>query len=340
MAAESERLRTLRSYDVLDTPPEQRLDDLARAAAAGCATPIALVSLVDHDRQFFKAHVGLGIDTTPRPGSFCSHAIESDLHFEVPDASGDPRFRGHSLVKHDPHVRFYAAAPLIGPARAAIGTLCVLDYRPRTLTGGQRELLQILGRQVMGALDDRQKDLLRARVQRALDRDLRAQIEGIARDLGKLQGPPQTLLSMMLGTDDALRTVDDAVEVLGGLALQPRAADLAVVCQELVASYQEHDRPPLFVSAAGDCTGSWDVDRLTGALAALVDRAEGGPASLSVRGGQEGVTISVRAPALDLDGGLHLEAALQIIRLHGGQVERTTGPSDVSVAVWLPRAPV
>ncbi|HEY8553327.1 MAG TPA: glycogen debranching protein GlgX [Burkholderiales bacterium] len=150
---EAQRLEELQRYRVLDTGPEAVFDDLARIAAQVCQTPIALVSLVDKDRQWFKARVGIEAQETPRQVAFCAHAIFEDDVMEVPDAAADPRFADNPLVTADPKLRFYAGAPLITPAGHSIGTLCVIDRRPRHLTAEQRAALRALSRQVVQELE-------------------------------------------------------------------------------------------------------------------------------------------------------------------------------------------
>jgi len=150
---EASRLEALRQYRVLDTPPEQAYDDIARLAGYICGTPIALVSLVDEARQWFKARVGLSARETAREHAFCAHAILRRDLMVVEDASHDDRFADNPLVTGDPHIRFYAAAPLVNPAGHALGTLCVIDREPHHLSASQEEALQALARVVMQQLE-------------------------------------------------------------------------------------------------------------------------------------------------------------------------------------------
>lgn len=156
-------------YEVLDTVPEAVFDDLTELAARICAAPIALISLVDENRQWFKSRVGLSQTETARDISFCTHAIlQTDL-LVVPDATRDPRFADSPLVTTDPKVRFYAGAPLITPDGYALGTLCVLDHVPRELTADQRQALRVLARHVVSQLELRRQARELAQARRAAD---------------------------------------------------------------------------------------------------------------------------------------------------------------------------
>ena len=153
---EAERLRSLKALGVLDSVPERKFDALVQAAALVCGVPISLISLIDADRQWFKANVGLpGVTENPRELAFCAHAILGDGIFEVPDATLDPRFAGNPLVTSSPDIRFYAGATLRLSDGTHAGTLCVIDRQPRQLNAQQREVLSHLAAAAVQALEGR-----------------------------------------------------------------------------------------------------------------------------------------------------------------------------------------
>jgi anti-sigma regulatory factor (Ser/Thr protein kinase) len=150
---EAERLATLRQYRILDTKPEKAFDDLTLLAVQIFRVPVALISLIDEDRQWFKSRVGLTVTETHRSVAFCAHAIQQPGLFVVPDASRDERFRDNPFVVDDPHVRFYAGAPLMTPEGHALGTICVLDQVPRDLNVDEARALEALRRQTQAQLE-------------------------------------------------------------------------------------------------------------------------------------------------------------------------------------------
>ena len=150
---EEVRLRALRDCHVLDTLPEDEFDDITRLAAHICGVPIAAVSLIDAERQWFKSIVGLPVTQTPRSAAFCAHTILQDNVMVVPDAQADARFADNPLVTGDPNIRFYAGVPLITEDGQALGSLCVIDRAPRRLTGDQQETLRLLARLVTNQLE-------------------------------------------------------------------------------------------------------------------------------------------------------------------------------------------
>lgn len=171
-ADETERLRALRAYGILDTAAERVFDDITELASLICGTPIALISLVDQDRQWFKSAVGLAARETPREQAFCAHAIlDHERTLVVTDAAADPRFAGNPLVTGDPNIRFYAGAPILTEQGHALGTVCAIDRVPRRLSADQLKALRTLSRQVGRLLewrrlaeDERRRQLAEVRI--------------------------------------------------------------------------------------------------------------------------------------------------------------------------------
>jgi signal transduction histidine kinase len=194
---ERERLEILRRLDILDTAPEQEFDDLTALAAAICGTPISLISLIDTDRQWFKARVGVDAPELPRETAFCARAIEQDDLFVVPDATEDPRFAANPDVTGGLHVRFYAGAPLVTQEGAALGTLCVIDRTPREITPEQERALRALSRAVGAQLElRRQNERLRA-----LDRLKDEFVAVVAHDLRTPLTAIRGYVDLLLGGD-------------------------------------------------------------------------------------------------------------------------------------------
>src|SRR6266849_9179424 len=198
---EADRLRALRSYRILDTKPEERFDELTQLAALICGVPISLITLVDSHRQWFKSRFGLDVQETPRAQAFCTHAIMQPEMFVVPDASQDERFAQNPLVTGDLHIRFYAGAPLAARDGHLLGTLCVIDREPHTLTPAQTEALKILSRLVIANVE-LQSDL----------RELKGALA--ARDAaegpsGESAGNLDEIISRLQGVASDLRAVRD-----------------------------------------------------------------------------------------------------------------------------------
>jgi signal transduction histidine kinase len=260
-ADEAGRLTALREADILDTPSEVDFDELAALAAEICETPIGLVSLVDADRQWFKAKVGIDVQQVTRDLSFCAHAVATGQLLEVPDATLDDRFASNPAVTQH-GIRFYAAAPLILDGRHAVGTVCVIDRTPRVLTPKQRRALRSLARHAALHLElrryarhaadvaerlrqlDRLKDSFLASTSHELRTPLtsiRGYLEALL-DAGEDGLPPATvhrfLSVMQRNSDRLLSLVDDLLFVArsedGVLHLHPAVVDLADLAHHVV----------------------------------------------------------------------------------------------------------
>lgn len=157
---EAERQSALDALRITDSLPEPTYDAVVQLASVVCGTPIALISLISRDRQWFKARLGLAVEETPRRFAFCDHAIRTpETLMEVRDATADPRFRDNPLVTGDPNIRFYAGHPLVDSTGHALGTVCVIDRVPRQLDRAQREGLAALAEVVSGLLEARRSSL-------------------------------------------------------------------------------------------------------------------------------------------------------------------------------------
>lgn len=238
---EAKRLAKLYEYHVLDTPPEKNFDELTELLATILDVPIALVSLVDEKRQWFKSHHGLDATETPREHAFCAHAILKDELFIIEDSHSDDRFKDNPLVTDAPHVRFYAGMPLITDGGLKIGTLCGIDNKPRVLDESQKRILEIVSRQVVDQLelrktmaikDDlfRQQTAILQRLEYA-NQEIRDFISVVAHDLRaptlNAAGFSQELLA---STDDLEKLVVDSA---GGIPDKVRTAIIEILDSDI-----------------------------------------------------------------------------------------------------------
>ena len=189
--AEATRVAALDRYAILDSEPEEAFDDLVILAAQVCETPMAMLSLLDDHRQWFKAKVGVQIRETPKDISICAHAIQGKDLFIVNDTQEDPRFRENPLVVGEPRIRFYAGEPLVNEEGYALGTLCVVDREPRVLDEEQKNALKALGRLALRQMELRKnlqllKEALsdRTREEHARELELKRLEEKLVRVLG------------------------------------------------------------------------------------------------------------------------------------------------------------
>lgn len=308
---------------MLDTPPDAELDALVELVARVCDVPFALISLVAKDRQYFKSALGLDETGTSREISFCAHAIMGRDTMVVPDAEVDPRFRDNPLVTGGPKVRFYAGAPLTTDAGMNLGTLCVLDQRPRQLSDDQLQTLRLMARQVMKHLDLRRELVEKKALAQALDDALQAR----ERVLSVVSHDLRTPLSTVSITADHLeevtsdervqrasrrlrravrsmgRLVDDLLDFesmnKGRMSMRHRPVPLTEILEavhgahELAAAERE---VALVVDAVDDVVIACDPGRVQQALGNVVRNAlavcsKGG--TVRLRATDEGASVSI-----------------------------------------------
>jgi two-component system NtrC family sensor kinase len=212
-ANEQSRLEALERFEILDTEAEAEFDDFTRLAARICGTPVAQITFVDRDRQWFKSNFGTDVNQLPREIGFCAHTILNSTVMEVPDMLHDDRFRDNPLVAQAPSVRFYAGAPLVTGDGAALGSLCVLDVEPKSLTDDQRDALEALSRQVVRQLE------LRSAVKR--ERLVNAQLATTAAQLNEVNDTLASLVearTIELQASESQLHQAQKVECLGMLA--------------------------------------------------------------------------------------------------------------------------
>jgi len=326
------RLDALRSYRVLDTPAEQSFDDLTAAAAMVAGTPVALVSLVDAERQWFKSAQGLDATETPRSISFCGHAIMDDGPLVVPNARLDARFDDNPLTVGQPHVIFYAGAPLVDNAGFRLGTLCVIDHEPRTLDPERLAVLEGLARQVVTQLelrrallakDDelrerRTRDQAKSRFFSMASHELRTPLTSLRGALrligsgamGELSEGVGELVALADGScDRMIALVNDVLDHArldaGDVELQTGPVELASVVTMALEAVQQQDRAVSWIvdPASASPTVLGDHARLTQAVTnVLTHAARRSPADgvvrIQITSGPPTITIADEGPAI------------------------------------------
>jgi two-component sensor histidine kinase len=253
-ANEQERLQALARYRILDSEPEPDFDGLTALVAHILNVPIALISLVDTDRQWFKSHHGIEVSETDRASSFCAHVVANDHGMVVCDARADSRFADNPLVSGDSRVRFYAGMPLRTEDGYVLGTLCAIDHVPRQLTAEQHSMLDILARQVMGQLELRRRNLVLTehdRVQWALQERLReslAEKEVLLREVHHRVKNNLQLISSLINLQLAVVPTGAARTALQ--ECQGRIHAVAVV-HDAIYSARDYARVPIAEYARG-----------------------------------------------------------------------------------------
>jgi signal transduction histidine kinase len=205
------RLNDLYSYEILDTEPEEEFNDLVELASVFCKTPISLISLVDRDRQWFKARKGFDETQTERSSSFCAHALLGDEVMVVQDAAADSRFSDNPLVTGEHKIRFYAGAPIVSPDGYKLGTVCVLDNKPQQFSDEQRTMLTLISKQVTKLLDLRQKNLL---IQKRANESIAYKSQIISRVLNDNEQDKQTIAHNL--HEDLAQRLVYCIHALGG----------------------------------------------------------------------------------------------------------------------------
>ena len=325
---EGARLEALRQYDILDTAVEQGFEDLTLLASFICGTPISTVTFIDEHRQWFKSHLGIADRETPRDQAFCAHAILQRDVFIIPDATLDDRFSGNPLVTSDPNIRFYAGAPLVTAEGFGLGTLCVIDRVPRTLTAAQEDALRALSRRAMAQLELRRAlgDLYVAYKQlESLDQ---AKGDFVSMVSGQLQTSLQAIgrqLSAVLADEDALttpahrRSVSEALSANGRLqTLSNETLDFSLAeTGTLTLRPTVCDVGELVASACG------------ATLLAPLDRGR-----ITPRGGEDAGMIAA-------DAGRIVEALVNLLRFTlrrspaSAKVAVDTGATDAGVSIVI-----
>jgi signal transduction histidine kinase len=305
---EDERLADLRSYEILDTPPEQVFDDLTLIATAICGTPMSTLTLIDGERQWFKSRVGVDGEGDPRDVSFCAHTVGPKQTLVVEDATKDGRFAENPLVLGSPHIRFYAGSPLVTEQGHVLGTICVLDREPRRLSEEQLDALDALSRQAMQALEFRRhnrrlleldalKDEFVALVSHELRTPLasiRGYVEELLEQAGSMTETQRHFLEVVARNGARLNAIVDDLLLLataqaGKLDLHPEPFSLLDIAREAVESHL-HLAGSIELEAAGDERVTVEADRIR--IGQVVDNLVSNAVKFTEEGGAVRVLVS------------------------------------------------
>ncbi|MGD1903583.1 MAG: ATP-binding protein [Geitlerinemataceae cyanobacterium] len=328
-ANESERLAELERYKLLDTLPEQSIDDIACLAAQICGTPMSLVSLVDRDRQWFKSKRGLEASETPRSLAFCAHAIlEPEEILVVPDTHADPRFANNDLVTGPPHLRFYAGKPLVTSNGYALGTLCVLDTQPLHLSDEQLAALAALGRQTVDRFEARRtlQELKRTQVQAVQNAKMAALgklVSGVAHEINNPIG--------FIGSNlpHILEYIESTLEALSlyRAALPEPPPEFSQRLKELDLDYIVTDLPKVVGSIE---VGVWRISEIVDALKAFVRNNEAERKEIDLN-------ATLKNPLLSLESRLaatETRARISITRKYGKLPPLFCCPATINQALF------
>jgi len=325
---EAARLQELSDYEILDTPPEEGFDRITRLASMIMGAPVSLISLVDQDRQWFKATVGWDAKEIPREQAFCAHTIQGDEIMEVTDATRDPRFRDNPLVTDQPYIRFYAGAPLVTRSGYNIGSMCVIDQQPGSLSDAQRTALHDLSQLVTDQIDLRlagrevSDRLKRSRALHeakdefvsSVTHELRTPLTSMRGALSVLQSSgteefsdrAQHLLDMaQRNTDRLLNHVDDLLDIQriqsGRFELECQTQDVSALLRETIESMQGYAHAAnvgLIYSSRSEAEAYVDPKRLKQIIENLVSNAckfsaSGSEVRVALTSTRDNLTISV-----------------------------------------------
>jgi two-component sensor histidine kinase len=353
---ESDRLRALRAYGILDTPREADFDDIVALAARLCDAPISVVNLIDETRQWFKAEVGLGVSETPLDSSLCAHAILEDEFVEIPDTLADGRLCDNPLCLSDGGIRFYAGAQLRTGEGLPLGTLCVLDTRPRRLDPLQREVLRVLSAQVMTQLDLRRalqrKEALRKESDHRVKNSM-MMVASLVRMQARVAPDPATRAALM----QAVQRIDSVAALHGMIyrADEDNRVDLADYLTQVAGLLTEAkpnrvaldlDLDPVFVAATTATAAAIVVNELcTNAFKHAYPEGQAGTITITGRRAAQNYVLSIRDDGVGFDphtpasagrGGIGrsiIEASVQQV---GGRLMQHVGGVGHRVELTLP----
>ena len=344
---QGERLDALRRYAILDTPREPEFDDIAALVAEICEVPVAVVNFIDADRQWFKAEVGLGVCSTPLETSLCSHVILENDFVEIPDTLSDPRMCDNPLCVGDGGFRFYAGALLKTPEGLPLGTLCVLDHRPRRLTDLQRRTISVLAARVMSELNLRLVLSQQLLLRREIDHRVKNSLASVAAIVGL-----QANRSSSPETRTALGAVQSRIVALEALHEELHQAgdgsevDLAALIDRAAGKLRRlvPDRVAIVTDIA---PGSVSSDQAN-AIALIVNEfvtnsaKHGFPGAsagtIRIEGGRDGQSFRL----ICRDDGVGDEAAIERIERSeglGGRVIKALASSAGTNTLWTTRKP-